>query len=75
MILNIKHETNYNFSSNVPRLVQSLKLYPSKCKNQKIIDWNIYTNIGYLANSHQDALVHKIINIYNESLIGTQTIV
>ena len=75
MILNIKHETNYNFSSNVPRLVQSLKLYPSKCKNQKIIDWNIYTNIGYLANSHQDALGHKIINIYNESLIGKQTIV
>ena len=37
MILNIKHQTTYNFYSSVPRLVQSLKLYPSNCKNQKVI--------------------------------------
>ena len=75
MILNIKHQTNYNFYSSVPRLVQSLKLYPSSCKNQKIISWNISTSIGQLIKSHQDALGHTIYNIYNESLIGEQTIV
>ena len=75
MILNIKHQTNYNFHSNVPRLVQSLKLYPSKCKNQKIINWTISTSKGQLINSHQDALGHRIYNIYNESLVGEQTIV
>ena len=75
MILNIKHQTNYNFSSCVPRLVQSLRLYPSKCKNQKVINWNISTSIGQLTESHQDALGHKIYNIYNESLVGKQTIV
>ena len=75
MIINIKHQTNYNFYSNVPRLVQSLKLYPSNCKNQKVINWNISTSIGQLTNSHQDALGHKICNIYNEGLIGVQTII
>ena len=75
MILNIKHQTNYNFYSCVPRLVQSLKLYPSNCKNQKVINWNIRTSIGQLTKSHQDALGHTIYNIYNESLIGEQTII
>ena len=75
MILTIKHQTNYNFYSNVPRLVQSLKLYPSNCKNQKVINWNISTNIGQLTRSHQDALGHTIYNIYNEGLIGEQTII
>ena len=75
MILTIKHQTNYNFYSNVPRLVQSLKLYPSNCKNQKVINWNISTSIGQLTKSHQDALGHTIYNIYNEGLIGEQTII
>ena len=75
MILTIKHQTNYNFYSNVPRLVQSLKLYPSNCKNQKVINWNISTSIGQLTKSHQDALGHTIYNIYNEDLIGEQTII
>ena len=75
MILTIKHQTNYNFYSNVPRLVQSLRLYPSNCKNQKVINWNISTSIGQLTKSHQDALGHTIYNIYNEGLIGEQTII
>ena len=75
MILTIKHQTNYNFYSNVPRLVQSLKLYPSNCKNQKVINWNISTSIGQLTKSHQDALGHTIYNIYNEGLVGEQTII
>ena len=75
MILTIKHQTNYNFYSSVPRLVQSLKLYPSNCKNQKVIDWNISTSIGQLTKSHQDSLGHTIYNIYNEGLIGEQTII
>ena len=75
MILNIKHQTTYNFYSSVPRLVQSLKLYPSNCKNQKVIKWNISTSMGQLCKSHQDALGHTIYNIYSESIIGEQTIV
>ncbi len=75
MILSIKHITSYKFSSSVPRLVQSLKLHPSVCKNQKIITWKLHTNVGVLENSHQDALGHKIFNIYNQNLFGKQTIV
>jgi len=75
MILNIKHQTTYNFYSSVPRLVQSLKLYPSNCKNQKVIKWNISASMGQLCKSHQDALGHTIYNIYSESIIGEQTIV
>lgn len=75
MILKIKHQTKYNFSSPVPRLIQSIKLYPSKCKNQKIIHWNITSSTGLLEKSHQDALGHKIHNIYSKELEGNQIIV
>ena len=75
MILNITHQTKYNFSSCVPRLIQSLKLYPSKCKNQKIINWNISSSRGILEKSHQDSLGHEIYNIYHKELIGDQTII
>ncbi len=75
MILTIKHQTSYSFSSIIPRLVQSLKLYPSKCKNQKVIDWNISTNIGYLEGSYNDALGHRIYNVYADNFIGKQTII
>ena len=75
MILKIKHQTNYYYSSCVPRLVQSLKLFPSKSKNQKVIDWKITCNSGSLEESHQDALGHTIYNVYSESIIGEQTIV
>ena len=74
MILKIKHQTNYYYSSCVPRLVQSLKLFPSKSKNQKIIDWKITCNRGSLEESHQDALGHKIFNIFNDNFFGKQTI-
>ena len=75
MILKIRHKTTYNFSSPVPRLIQSIKLYPSICKNQKIINWNISSNTGLLEKSHQDALGHKIYNIYSKELEGNQIIV
>ena len=39
MKIKITHSTTYKYSSMVPRLVQCLKLYPSVCDNQEIIDW------------------------------------
>ena len=75
MILNVNHQTNYKFPSPVPKLVQSLKLYPSKCLNQKILNWSIKTNIGSIQESYQDALGHRIFNIYIDNLVGNQTII
>ena len=74
MNLKISHKTTYTFNNIVPRLIQSLKLYPSICKNQKIIEWKVSSNKGLIIDSHCDALGHKISNIYHENLIGKQTI-
>ena len=46
MKIKITHSTTYKYSSMVPRLVQCLKLYPSKCDNQEIIEWNTFSNCG-----------------------------
>ena len=75
MKIEISHETTYNYSEVVPQLIQSLKLFPTKCKNQKIIDWNVFTNKGIIKDSHYDALGHKILNIFNKNLVGKQKIV
>jgi len=74
MKIRIKHETHYTFTEQVPRLIQSVKLYPSKCKNQEIDSWSIKTNKGSIQESHQDALGHKIYNIFNNNLLGSQKI-
>ena len=74
MIIKISHTTNYNFEEKVPRLIQSLKLYPTTCKNQKILDWKITSSQGTVIDSYYDALGHKIINIYNKNLKGLQQI-
>ncbi len=75
MIIKIKHQTEYSFSDTVPRLVQSLKLIPSKTKNQNVLDWKLSCSNGSLLESHQDALGHKIYNIFNYNFIGKQEII
>ena len=74
MKIKIKHQTSYKFDSEVPSLVQSVKLFPSKCSNQKVIKWQINTDKGVILESHKDSLGHKVFNIYNENLKGTQVI-
>ncbi len=74
MIVDIKHQTIYNFETNVPRLVQSLKLHPSICKNQKVLHWKISASHGILEESYIDSLGHKVINIYSNNLFGKQII-
>ena len=75
MILKICHKTEYYFSSKVPRLVQLLKLYPSKAKTQKILDWKISCNNNTLEEAYQDSLGHKIYNIFNDNYYGSQKII
>ena len=75
MIFNIKHQTNYYFTDNVPRLVQSLKLYPSKCNSQNVLNWKITCDNSIIEASHQDALGHQIYNIYTDNFSGEQIII
>ena len=75
MKININHKTIYNYSDIVPRLIQSVRLYPTECVNQKTIKWSIKSSKGIISKSHQDSLGHQIFNIYNTNLVGTQTIV
>ena len=74
MKIKVDHQTTYKFDSIVPRLTQSLKLYPSKCNNQKIINWTVKSNKGLIVNSYTDALGHKILNIFNKNFKGKQII-
>ncbi|MAH88912.1 MAG: hypothetical protein CMJ06_02555 [Pelagibacterales bacterium] len=74
MIIKISHKTKYFFENTVPRLIQTLKLYPTSCKNQKVLEWNISSNKGEILNSYQDSLGHNIINIYIKNLNGQQEI-
>ena len=64
MILEVEYKTSYHFSSEVPMLIQQIKLYPTECKNQKILKWSIDALEGELSEVFIDALGHKIQNIY-----------
>ena len=46
MKISIYHRTTYSYDETVPRLSQSLRLYPSVCKNQSIINWAINVDKG-----------------------------
>ena len=74
MIININYETSYVFSSNVPRLVQSIMLHPTECLNQKVISCDIVTSNGKLVEVPKDALGHRLYNIYNKNISEPQTI-
>ena len=74
MKINISYETTYFFSSNVPRLVQSVMLHPTECTNQKVISCDIATSKGELIEVPKDALGHKLYNIYNKNISEPQTI-
>ena len=71
MKININYKTFYQFTSEVPRLVQQLKLFPTECANQKIIDWSIKASEGEIIESHTDGLGHRIFNIYLNRKVST----
>ena len=74
MIIEINYKTSYEFTSRVPRLVQCLNIYPTECKNQKVIDCDINASKGKLEENPVDALGHKTFNIYIKNLEEPQTI-
>ncbi len=41
MRLHVRHVTRYSFSEPVARLIQSLRLTPSRCANQQVMDWEV----------------------------------
>ena len=75
MKISINHKTTYYFSETVPKLMQSVRLYPSVCRNQKTISWSVKSDKGMIIKSHCDALGHKIFHIYNREITGSQTII
>ena len=64
MIISIEYKTHYTFSYQVPRLIQQIKLYPTDCNSQKVLEWSITTLEGELMEAFTDSLGHKIHNIY-----------
>ena len=74
MIIKINYKTSYRYTSHVPRLVQSLNIYPTECKNQKVIDCDIKASQGKLEENPIDALGNKTFNIYIKNLSEPQMI-
>ena len=70
MKIKITHSTTYKYSSTVPRLIQCLKLYPSICENQQILEWNTFSNNGKIIESHIDSLGHRVQNIFINNFNG-----
>lgn len=70
MKIKVKYTTTYSYDSIVPKLIQSLKLYPTTSSNQEILDWRVSASKGKILESHVDALGHKILNIFNTNLKG-----
>jgi len=70
MKIKISHTTSYKYNLTVPKLIQCLKLYPSICENQEILEWKISSNFGKIIESHIDALGHRVQNIFINNLCG-----
>ena len=58
MKIKINHKTSYKYSTEVPKLIQCVKLYPTQCENQQIIEWEINCNSAKIVESHIDGLGH-----------------
>lgn len=41
MLLQIRHDTTYEFNPPMRGVVQSLRLFPSECENQRVLDWTV----------------------------------
>ena len=73
MKISIYHRTTYSYDETVPRLSQSLRLYPSVCKNQSIINWKINVDKGKIKYLYTDSLGHQTYSLKNIS--GSQNII
>ena len=74
MKIKIAHSTTYKYSSTVPRLIQCLKLYPSVCHNQEILEWETSSSSGKIVESHIDGLGHRVQNIFINNFSGQHRI-
>lgn len=41
MLLHIQHRTHYSYSAPQHRFIESLRLTPSVCESQKVLDWDV----------------------------------
>ena len=74
MKIKISHSTTYKYNSTVPRLIQCLKLYPSVCHNQEILEWKTSSSTGKIIESHIDGLGHRVQNIFINNFNGKHKI-
>ena len=75
MKISIYHRTTYSYDETVPRLSQSLRLYPSVCKNQSIINWAINVDKGKIKYLYTDSLGHQTYSLTNKNITGSQNII
>ena len=75
MKISIYHRTTYSYNKTVPRLSQSLRLYPSICKNQSIINWAINVDKGKIKYLYTDSLGHQTYSLTNKNITGSQNII
>lgn len=60
MLLNIYHRTHYRYDAPQSRFIQSLRMTPSNCESQKILDWSINVEGAKLDASFVDGSGDRI---------------
>lgn len=60
MLLHIHHRTRYRYDNPRHRLVQSLRLTPSVCANQKVLNWKVSVEEATMGASFTDGAGDRI---------------
>ena len=42
MLLTVKHSTKYSYSETQRMILQSHRLYPSRCDTQSVLSWDVF---------------------------------
>ena len=75
MHLKITHKTIYNYDDTIQDLTQYIKLYPSKHKNIKIINWNLKVKDSTISNESIEPNGDKVIICHSNNLIKKSEII
>ena len=69
MKIKVTHSTTYKYSSTVPKLIQCLKLHPTSCDNQEILEWKVFET-GFVPRVSLHIQELSYVDLYAFGFIG-----
>ncbi|MEX0971033.1 MAG: transglutaminase family protein [Paracoccaceae bacterium] len=74
MLLNIAHSTHYSYATPQKRIVQSYRLLPSLCANQKVVAWNVSVGEATLSEPFTEGNGDRILTMTATGPVSALTI-